>query len=116
MLSPLSRGLFHRAISHSGSVNNGWSDPAREGVARANAIKIAENLGCSVIDTSTMIECLRGISGEKLTGVLSDLYEWDNDPVVILQPVIEVEGDGAFITERSIANQSINIPWLIGIK
>lgn len=69
MVSPLSKGLFHRAISQSGSLMNPWADPARKNLAKMRAVRLADLMGCSVIGTSmkNMIECLREVSAEKIT-------------------------------------------------
>lgn len=117
MLSPMSRGLFHRAISHSGTIYNGWSDPSRPGTAREKALKIAEFAGCTG-DTTQKFECLKIAPAKKLTEALTKLYFWDNDPVVILQPVIEdfASDEEPFISERNFGNNSVEIPWLIGMN
>ena len=43
MLSPLSRGLFHRAVSLSGSSLNWW---AHQRHPRAEAVRLANHTGC----------------------------------------------------------------------
>lgn len=69
MISPISRGLFHRAISQSGTLMNQWSDPARKGLAKMRAIRLADIVGCPISGTTMkkMVECLRGVSAEKIT-------------------------------------------------
>ena len=53
MLSPLSRGLFHRAVSLSGSSLNWW---AHQRHPRVEAMKLASHTGC---ERSTSKEVLR---------------------------------------------------------
>lgn len=69
LVSPLSKGLFHRAISQSATLMNPWSDPARKGLAKMRAIRLADMMGCSISGTSVkkMMECLREKPAEKIT-------------------------------------------------
>ncbi|KAG5668734.1 hypothetical protein PVAND_016661 [Polypedilum vanderplanki] len=121
MYSPMSRGLFHRAISHSGSLYNCWSDPTRPGVARKNFYRFAIEADCAKSEndnTEEVADCMRKIEAEKLTEISTRSYFWDNDPVVPLQPVIESFDmeEEPFIKERTFANHSVHIPWLIGMN
>jgi carboxylesterase type B len=121
MNSPLSRGLFHRAISHSGTISNGWSDVARSGVALNNTINIAKRVNCTSIASSEIVACLRNVEGVKLAKALANMYEEFIDPAVLLQPVIESfnlnnDDDKPFISERDFVNNSISIPWLVGMN
>lgn len=76
MISPLSKGLFHRAISQSGTVMNGWTDPARKGFAKMRTIRLADMMGCPVSGTSMkeVVECLRKVPAEKLTMAQLDFH------------------------------------------
>lgn len=69
MVSPLSKGLFHRAISQSGTLMNPWADPARKGLAKMRAVRLADSLGCPISGTSMkeMVKCLREMPAEKIT-------------------------------------------------
>lgn len=69
MISPLSKGLFHRAISQSGTLMNPWSDPASKGLAKMRAIRLADMLGCPISGTSIkeVINCLRKVPADKIT-------------------------------------------------
>ncbi len=106
MISPLSHGQFHRAISNSG----GLLGPARSGVARQQAIRLAAVMNCPIDDTNEMIECLRSVSPENMifSGILSF-------PIV----VESFESDEpAFIDQRNYNNRFSNfaqIPWLVGM-
>lgn len=57
MLSPLTKGLFNRVISQSGSPISTWA--IRKNVNDSFAIKVATQLGCK--DPSTMQSCLQGV-------------------------------------------------------
>lgn len=107
MISPLSQGRFHRAISNSG----GLLGPARSGVARQQAVTLAELMNCPADDTNEMIECLRRVSPENL--IFSGLMSF---PIV----VESFESDEpAFIDQRNYNNRFSNfarIPWLVGMN
>lgn len=51
-------GLFHRAISQSGTGDCRWA-VATPGSARKKATKVAELLACPSKDSKQLVECLR---------------------------------------------------------
>lgn len=106
MISPMSEGLFHRAISNSG----GLLGPARSGVAREQAVRLAELMNCPTNDTETIVECLRQISPEDM------IFSGLSFPIV----VESFESDEpAFIDQRNYNNRFSNfarIPWLVGMN
>ncbi|RLV63200.1 hypothetical protein DV515_00018514, partial [Chloebia gouldiae] len=62
VLSPLAKGLFHKAISESGTVTQGlFTDQPKE-----DAQKIAAASGCEKSSSAAMVECLRGKTEEEL--------------------------------------------------
>lgn len=64
MLSPMSKGLFHRAISQSGSALNPWSMSAS---STERAFRLAANLGyVGANDTEDFLEFLRRVPPMKL--------------------------------------------------
>lgn len=69
MISPLSKGLFHKAISQSGTLMSPWADPARKGLAKMRAVRLADMMGCPISGTSMkeIIKCLREVPAEKIT-------------------------------------------------
>jgi len=76
MMSPISKGLFHRAISQSGTLMNGWADTARPGLAKMRAIRLSNMMKCPITDTSfkEIIECLRKVPAEKLVNAISEFF------------------------------------------
>lgn len=58
MMSPLTRGLFHRAITQSGSVLNPWAS-SRYPVQCA--FKLGELLGCKTDDKQKLLEFLKTV-------------------------------------------------------
>lgn len=106
MISPMSQGLFHRAISNSG----GLAGPARSGVARQQATRLAELMNCPTLDTAAIIECLRRISPEDM------IYSGVSFPIVVESFVAD---EPAFIDQRNYNNRFSNfaqIPWLVGMN
>ncbi|XP_066051044.1 fatty acyl-CoA hydrolase precursor, medium chain-like [Chamaea fasciata] len=62
VLSPLAKGLFHKAISESGTATLGlFTDQPNE-----DAKKIAALSGCEKSSSAAMVECLRGKTEEEL--------------------------------------------------
>lgn len=76
MISPMSKGLFDRAISQSGTLMNIWSDTARPGLAKMRAIRLANLLRCPISNTSfkEIIECLRKVPAKDITDALYSFY------------------------------------------
>ncbi|CAH1395301.1 unnamed protein product [Nezara viridula] len=109
--SPLSRDLVKGAISQSGVVDGVWalSYPGR---AKELAEGVAKIVGCS---SSPLLECFQSVEAEKLIAAELDFLEWDFDPAVIFQPVVEEENEGAFMTEdpRKI---KVSHPWITGFS
>lgn len=77
MMSPLSKGLFHKAISESGTNLNPWAQPAHEGVAAKRAQELGEMMGCPKAgknNWSEMLDCLRTVPAEKITAAFYDFF------------------------------------------
>ncbi|XP_078689266.1 carboxylesterase 1D-like [Branchiostoma floridae x Branchiostoma belcheri] len=62
VVSPLSKGLFHRAISQSGVCQTLDVNPQ----PLERAVALAEDLGCETGDTASMVTCLRQASSDDL--------------------------------------------------
>ena len=120
MQSELSKGLFHRGISQSGTNLAPWGAVAHSGVAPERAVKLGEMMNCKMENENyqQMIECLRQVPAKNITEAFYDFFEWDTDPMVPFPPVVEPEHSEAFITEnpRFKTNMHGNsIPWLTGV-
>lgn len=78
MLSPMSKGLFHKAILQSGSPVCRWAiNPA--GVSRKLAHSVATVAGCNFDTSQNLVECLRKLPAQYLMDLhtkflVSDLY------------------------------------------
>ncbi|XP_046396461.1 juvenile hormone esterase-like [Ischnura elegans] len=120
MASPRAAGLFHRAISSSGSALSGYAiarDPMKYVRRQAEIMNCPHDERASA---TQMVECLRGKDAEELSQTYFQHVEWMNDPGVIFAPVIESVGssDEPLITEEpEILFQTGNyaqVPWLTG--
>lgn len=109
MISPMSRGLFHRAISNSGR----QAEPARTGVGKDQAYRLAELMNCPTIDedTAEIVRCLKNVSSEAIIYAAAGAF-----PVVVES--FETD-EVAFLENRNyedLFSNSVEIPWLLGIN
>ncbi|CAH1958125.1 unnamed protein product [Acanthoscelides obtectus] len=116
MISPMSRGLFHKAVAMSGS-------PLGPYPTERNQLNLAKKqaglVGCPNETISEMVACLKSVPYEKLGNSLSQFYEFGSDPILIWYPVIEEDfGQQRYLTEhpmRSIINGNFqNVPLITG--
>nr|AUP40797.1 juvenile hormone esterase [Cyrtorhinus lividipennis] len=96
LLSPLSKGLFQKAISASGVVNNPWALTENP---RAKALVVAESVGCPTTDSILILECLRERTAEQLVISVKNLAIWQNLPIASMGPVIEPTSATAFLDQ-----------------
>lgn len=120
MMSPLSKGLFHKAISQSGTNLAAWARPAHPEVAPQRAQALANMFGChkNGDNWKSVINCLRLIDAANITRAFYDYFEWDTDPMVPFPPVVEPDLPGAFITvhPRDLGKpHGLSIPWMTGL-
>ncbi|XP_053674412.1 uncharacterized protein LOC128724715 [Anopheles nili] len=121
MMSPLSHGLFQRAISMSGSALAVWSVPIEDPLALAR--RHAHIVGVPNADrlsTVDLIRQLRNVDALNLTAAGSRLKVWDVHPLTLYHPVTEPEDEpDPFLAEdpRSAWRRgavSDHVPWLTG--
>ncbi|XP_078597482.1 uncharacterized protein LOC144873739 [Branchiostoma floridae x Branchiostoma japonicum] len=106
LLSPLSKGLFQRAISQSGTWKTYPVNPEPFAVTKM----FAEKAGCEPEDTATLTACLKEKSAEELLESFKALG------VPYLMPVV----DGTFLTTdpmHLMQNENVNTAdYLLGIN
>lgn len=122
VVSPMSKGLFHRAIAQSGSALCPWAaeDPS---IARSKAFRLGEALGCKTSDSNELFEFLMKIPAQKIVeGIDKALKEEEKHPLpMIFMPVIEKDNhkDEVFIPEKPtdiIKSGKFNkVPLIIGV-
>uniref|UniRef100_A0A182PNE9 carboxylesterase n=1 Tax=Anopheles epiroticus TaxID=199890 RepID=A0A182PNE9_9DIPT len=120
MLSPLSRGLFHRAISMSGSAISSWSVPIENPLALTRAQ--ASVLGipdAAELSTEQLVEQLREVDAIELTSSIERLKLWDIHPITLYHPVVEPQEEPEpFLAEdpRDAWRRGAyaKVPWMTG--
>ncbi|KAJ8686609.1 hypothetical protein QAD02_022403 [Eretmocerus hayati] len=103
MLSPMSKGLFHRAIAHSGSPILAEPNPHDQ---KNLAIKQAKFLNCPIDSMDRMFECLRSKPAEAFEKTVKKFHEWQGDPIPIWLPVVEPNIPGV---ERFLPAQPVDL-------
>lgn len=68
-----STGLFHKAISQSGTNLAAWARPAHPGVAAERAVKLGKKLGCTS-DPDKLVDCLRTVDATTITSAFYDFF------------------------------------------
>uniref|UniRef100_A0A8C5VJH5 Carboxylic ester hydrolase n=1 Tax=Microcebus murinus TaxID=30608 RepID=A0A8C5VJH5_MICMU len=120
MMSPLAQGLFHRAISQSGTaVLKIFITPDPLKVAK----KVARLAGCNHNSTQILVKCLRALSGAKVIHVskkmVSKHLNSQEDPREIIWFVSPVV-DGVVFPDDPVVlltqGQVSPVPYLLGVN
>ncbi|XP_047107794.1 esterase E4-like [Schistocerca piceifrons] len=118
MLSPMTRGLFQRAISMSASIDTMW-DIDRDPVVRAR--KHAELVGCPTGTSQQIADCMREKTAEEIAYSIDGLAEWGYDPILIYYPVIEPDlndGSERYLDQEPypqlLSGNFTKVPWMTG--
>ncbi|KAL9706281.1 hypothetical protein quinque_009799 [Culex quinquefasciatus] len=119
MMSPLSKGLFGRAISMSGSALAGWNDPPVDPLSLVERqAEVAGVEDADTMDSWELVDALRKVDAVKLTESRSQLKSWNNYPIVLYTPVVEKVHEGAFMSEdpRELWRDGLyeSVPWMTG--
>ncbi len=105
VVSPMSNGLFHRAISESGGCSSGVATAAE---GEVHAATISDAVGCS--GTPDELACLRATSVSDLLDAAGSLSELDSPPTITI--------DGGFLPAhpRDLFNAGTfaDVPYLLG--
>nr|WLK66396.1 carboxylesterase [Eocanthecona furcellata] len=113
MLSPMSKGLIHRAFSMSGTVLDPWTKTEN---FKERASKLGELLNCPSANSTEYYECLMKKEGQEIVSKMKDLQTWVYYPFTVFGPVVEVEHPNAFISKppRDIIKngEAQEVPWL----
>ncbi|KAF5304022.1 hypothetical protein FQA39_LY01807 [Lamprigera yunnana] len=111
--SPLSKGLFHRGISQSGTALAPWglvNNPLE------NAVKLAHAVGCPTISTKELKTCLKSKPATTLYENINVVYPVGGFPISPFGPVIEKKSETAFLSKNphSLLKEGAvhDVPWL----
>lgn len=118
MISPMSRDMFQRGISQSGSGLALWAiAPAEE--AKEHAHKLATLLECPITSSQAMLECLQKVKPYRIVDLDNHFMQWSYDPLVPFKPVVEHNHPGAFLTEHPAeivkSGKMPKTPWMVGV-
>nr|XP_023018082.1 esterase FE4-like [Leptinotarsa decemlineata] len=116
MVSSLSQGLFHKAVSMSGSPIGIW--PIKTNLLEA-AKKQARLVGCPDDTSEKIVKCLKKVPAEQLAESLLGFLEFGTNPMMIWGPVIEGDfGQQKFLTEHPIRlitkGNFMKVPYIVG--
>ncbi|XP_072027689.1 cholinesterase 1-like [Amphiura filiformis] len=92
-LSPLSKGLFARAIMQSGSAAAPWGQQDDAENIRKGAFSLGKAAGCNEENTKQLVDCLMDVTADELV----QAYQTAVASNTFFSPVF----DGKFFTERS---------------
>ncbi|XP_075986157.1 esterase E4-like [Anticarsia gemmatalis] len=99
-VSPMSKGLFHRAIANSGSA---ISQIPVQSHQRHLAVRQAQLLNCPTDTSKAIVDCLRTKSAEEIGNSLSGMFEFGYDPVLLWMPVVEEDfGQERFLVRHPV--------------
>ncbi|XP_073981925.1 venom carboxylesterase-6-like [Rhodnius prolixus] len=117
MLSPLSQGLFNKAIAASGSALCPWAQMEN---AREKTLKLAAYLGCPVNESHLLLKCLRDRPASRIVWATKLFMPWLYNPFSPFSAVVEPPGPSAFIAERPIdiilQKKAKDVPFLVSLS
>ncbi|GJQ88160.1 Est-6 [Trypoxylus dichotomus] len=115
--SPLSKGLFHRGFSESGTALDPWSIQEN---ALEKTKQLAMLVGCPTESSKEAAICLKLKSSTEVVEQIPKFSPVAGTPIVPFGPVIEIENNGAFLTEHPyvalIKKRVTDIPWIAGLS
>ncbi|XP_060878026.1 esterase FE4-like [Metopolophium dirhodum] len=119
MLSPMSKGLFHKAILQSGAPVCKWA-VLPPGIPRKRAHAVATISGCNFDTSEDILQCLRQVPAQYLIDLHTKLFTWIVYPFVLFNPVVENcnTGQEAFLCHHPIYDfhQESFVPAIVGLN
>ncbi|XP_071627810.1 esterase FE4-like isoform X2 [Temnothorax longispinosus] len=118
-LSPLAKGLFHKAISQSGVITNPWAFDDWTNNETMLGFKLVEKLGKATSDPKVAYEFLKTIDAKKLieTEQKSLLSEIEYHQIVLtFKPSLDSKSPNPFLPEhpRTLIHRGVTVPFLLG--
>ncbi|KAH8283672.1 hypothetical protein KR018_011587 [Drosophila ironensis] len=121
MLSPSSKGLFHRAMSLAGLMFIPATKIVKDPLLQARRMaKVAGIDRAESLTSQDLATALRAVDAVELLSSVDSLKVWDNLPLIINAPVVEPEGcpEAFFLEDPMTTHLSGGIhqvPWLLGL-
>ncbi|VVC41625.1 Carboxylesterase type B, conserved site,Carboxylesterase, type B,Carboxylesterase type B [Cinara cedri] len=119
LLSPMSKGLFQKAILQSGTPLCCWA-LSSPGIIRKRTEAVATIAGCYANSSLEILNCLKKIPAFYLVELHNKLFEWINNPSILFPPVVEScnSNQEAFLCNHPITEfkQESNVPTIIGLN
>ncbi|XP_025833114.1 uncharacterized protein LOC108734580 [Agrilus planipennis] len=119
MLSPMSKGLFHRAIAGSAS-------PLRTWPTRTNLLEVVKRqariVGCpDNVSSAQIVDCLKSVPADVLGQSARSLAEIDIFPLAAWEPIVEPDfGQERFLVDdpviQAAQGQFQNVPFMTGVN
>ncbi|XP_044248910.2 uncharacterized protein [Drosophila takahashii] len=121
MLSPNSKGLFHKAMSLTGTMfipaMHILEDPLSQARQLAKVIGIDQ---ADSLSSQNLAQAFREVDPMKILVSVDSLKIWDNLPHIINQPVLEKPSPEAFLIEDPLkahrAGRINQVPWVISLN
>ena len=117
-LSPRARGLFHRAVTLSGSALCWWASLPRPGrTARA----LGAALACPTSPSAALLACLRARPAEEIIAAQGGLYPWhagalEREPMNLWSPRVDQEAGAAALLPQGLEEgEGAGVPLLVGV-
>ncbi|XP_018562424.1 venom carboxylesterase-6-like [Anoplophora glabripennis] len=111
--SPLSKGLFNRGMSHSGTALGPWAIKRN---ALQHAKKLAVLLGCPDSPSEELKKCLKQRPAEDVLKQLDYFYGYDSMPFSPFAPVVEKGSSNAFLDAEPYQllkeGKVHDVPWI----
>ncbi|KAK7872998.1 hypothetical protein R5R35_000299 [Gryllus longicercus] len=124
VLSPMSKGLFHKGIAQSGSVLNPWALCTPE-QARERAQRLGKTLGCDTTDQKELLKFLQTVSAKDIVEASPKMMTEEDKKTFTLAfflPVPEIKGgsdEEVFLPDYPInllkEGKFNHVPYMTGI-
>ncbi|XP_025262685.1 juvenile hormone esterase isoform X3 [Camponotus floridanus] len=117
-LSPLSEGLFHKAISQSGTITCPWAFTDPESCSTNKGFLLAKKLGKMTEDPKDVYEFLKMIDAKKLVETEKFLAteEERRQFLLIFTPTLDHESSNPVFSEdlMTFIHRGVKVPYLLG--
>lgn len=116
LVSPLSQGLFHKAILQSGTAACPWA-LIPQWLAQDRARALSTLVGCPTRPLHKSLACLQQLPVEDFVNVMEKFFIWDKAPLITFGPVIENAGsEHNFLPRHPLDLPHSRVPAVIGVN